>query len=480
VNVGATGRGEPHRTPRRYVLALLLLAAFLVRLPGAQHGLWYDELHTVQQYLPLSWTGVMTSFTTPNNHIFYTLTLKAFDLILPPDLDRDTRVAAWRLWSIMVGTLAVAGVWSVARRALSDRAAIAAAAWFAVWPMAVDLSQQVRGYALVMCLGAASTACLLSLEKMTRRSTLAAVTVHAAYSALVVLMLYTHPLSIVVAVGHFVAVMARSSPRQRWSFVLTTLFIAVVTFRLYARVFAAGMAVASEYVPHQGGLGAIELFLSRTIRQIGARTGPAWIGAPVAAAAVCGAAAMLRRAPFAGLACVTPPLLLVAAGTVWPPLREPRYLPIVAPQLGLLIVAGALWAIDRAAARRRLLAVVLTASAAALCIPGLVSISRYPVQAIREAVVREHPDGFVVVVGLGAPESTFYQPRVVMAFSAQKLGRCLDTGLVKRVVVPYPRFWLEQAEQAELREVIAANFRQTGRYRGRLPEDPDVLEFVPR
>lgn len=457
----------------RIWLALILLLALVVRWPGLGHSLWYDEIYTVQTYLPAEWRGIMTDFAAPNNHILYTLLLKAWNGLVPSGLVLNARIVGWRVLSVVLGTGAVFATWAMAHRMLSARAALAAAAWFAVWPIAVDLSQQLRGYALAMALGAAATALLLHLLRSGCGWWL--------YVLLSIAMLYTHPLTLVVLMGHVAAAWTsrRESSFAFKRFALSTLVIAMGTAQLYGLLIPDALRNAREQanpvVPHS----TPGEYLLDVCRDLGARTGPAWLSLPFVVIAALGGVWLARQNRTAAVAVIVPPALLITAGIVWPPLRETRFLPIIAPQLAVLLLCGALAVISWM--RNRWAAVPLAAYPAACCIAGLATIYRLPVQAIREAMldVRRGVVSRTIAIGLGAPECTLYDPTAVKAFTASDVARLMANTRIGRIVVPYPRTWLEPAAQRELRELFNRSFRIARVYRGRLREDPNVVTYEP-
>src|SRR5262249_16882034 len=127
-------------------------------------------------------------------------------------------------------------------------------------------------------------------------------------------------------------------------------------------------------------------YLLNVARDLGARTGDPWHSLPLLMLAAGGAILFVRRDPGVGVMLLLPPVLLIAAGAAWPPLRQTRFLPIVGPQLALLLIGGT-WAIlDRAAGARRTVSITLGVAGMSYCAFGLINIYRLPVQAIREAV----------------------------------------------------------------------------------------------
>ena len=454
--------------------ALLLIAilALAIRIPGLGHGLWYDELYTVHSYLGHGWGSIATDFSAPNNHIFYTLLLETWDRLLPEQMDRDTKVLAWRLLSVMLGIVAVVCVAWFARGILGRRASVIAAAWFAIWPLAVDLSQQLRGYVLVMALGAAASAMLPELLRGGKRR-------WTVYVSLIVAMLWTHPLSLFVPIGHAAAAcLSRdATPRSRRRFALSALAVAMITAQLYAFLIPDALSSLREQAgPDAPQLAAIP-FLAEACRAVGTRTGWAAVSLPIVLLMMLGGVRLTRQSRATACIALLPPLLLITCALIWPPLRKVRFLALVAPQMCILLAAGAAAAMKLAGRPRRLPAGgAIGLAAIAIAALGLQAVYAYPVQAIREAVGRASLESgaAVCVAGLAARETLFYDDSLIDATTAEKALSLLRTDDIDTVIVPYPRVWLSRTAQDELRRLLESRFRLHRTHRGRLPEDPQV------
>lgn len=122
-------------------LLLLAVAALCMRLPGLSRSLWYDELVTLSSFTRTpyeAWTRQLAA----NNHPLASL-LAWFAGLFGPD---EVRL---RFPFALAGALAA---WALAWSAgvAGRRAALLAGALLACSPGAVLLSQQVRGYALLL------------------------------------------------------------------------------------------------------------------------------------------------------------------------------------------------------------------------------------------------------------------------------------------------------------------------------------------
>lgn len=145
----------PSRRELGALTAILLIAA-AIRILTADYPLWFDELASLVfagEPLRRLWSGWMVRETNPP--LYYSL-LRGW-IALFGDADRTLR-----LLSILIGLTGIAAAWAIARRIGGATAGLAAAALLAVSAAHVDISQQVRGYAL------ADTAALIAMLGMVR------------------------------------------------------------------------------------------------------------------------------------------------------------------------------------------------------------------------------------------------------------------------------------------------------------------------
>ena len=145
----------PSRRELGALLAILLIAA-AIRILTADYPLWFDELASLVfagEPLHRLWSGWMVRETNPP--LYYSL-LRGW-IALFGDADRTLR-----LFSLLIGLTGIAAACAIARRIGGATAGLAAAALLAVSAAHVDISQQVRGYAL------ADTAALVAMLGMVR------------------------------------------------------------------------------------------------------------------------------------------------------------------------------------------------------------------------------------------------------------------------------------------------------------------------
>jgi hypothetical protein len=112
--------------------------------------LWYDEVYTIDVFVSQSAAGIVTDYSAPNNHVFYSLLLRPFYLLY---LASGSELLL-RLPSLLftVGTLAMA--FRVARRWAGLPAGVLATLSLGLTQMFLVHTMQVRGYGLSMFLAA--------------------------------------------------------------------------------------------------------------------------------------------------------------------------------------------------------------------------------------------------------------------------------------------------------------------------------------
>ncbi|HET6882585.1 MAG TPA: hypothetical protein VFI31_20630 [Pirellulales bacterium] len=128
--------------------------------------LWHDEIYTVDHFVSRGPAAIVTDYSLPNNHVFYSLALWPFYLL--SDADFVLRLPSF---FFTVGTLIF--IFSLAYRYSGVVGAVASTSLLGLNQMFLIHTIQVRGYGLSMFL----TACLawLALADSNRRRRLLAV-----------------------------------------------------------------------------------------------------------------------------------------------------------------------------------------------------------------------------------------------------------------------------------------------------------------
>lgn len=187
------GRGpDPGRGTRvdAAVVAILVLACAL-RLYRLDEGLWLDEILTLVQYVRLPLGEIVTSLPNQNQHVLYSILAHASIGIFGE--------SAWS-FRLPAASFGVASVWALydfARRVVSRRESLFAAALLCVSHHHVWFSQNARGYTGGLFFALLSSSLLLRGLAHNRPR------VWLAYGTAVALGGYTHLTMIFVVVAQF-------------------------------------------------------------------------------------------------------------------------------------------------------------------------------------------------------------------------------------------------------------------------------------
>lgn len=128
----------------RWLLAGALLLAAGLRIPGLDRGLWYDEITTLVEFVRLPVSGLLSTYTSLNNHILYSLLAHGSIALF------GEHVWSLRLPAALFGVAGVGAVWLVGRRIGSRAEALFAALLVSTSYHHVWFSQDARGYTGLM------------------------------------------------------------------------------------------------------------------------------------------------------------------------------------------------------------------------------------------------------------------------------------------------------------------------------------------
>jgi 4-amino-4-deoxy-L-arabinose transferase-like glycosyltransferase len=225
-----TGR-EGGRDPHLWILAGLLAAATLLRLPGLAGDLWLDEVFSRTSFVSLPLLRILSTFTSDNQHLLYSLLAK-LSLHLPID-----EAAALRLPALVCG---VASVWALVRLAtplVGRTSAYWAAALMTVSYHHIWFSQNARGYSGLLLATLLATDAFLRLETGGRRRDVWIYAVALAFGAgMHLLMGFVGLAHLLLAAGVVVRGDTEARPAvRRWAVGLAT--GVVLTLALYAPAF---------------------------------------------------------------------------------------------------------------------------------------------------------------------------------------------------------------------------------------------------
>jgi mannosyltransferase len=188
------------RDPTLLLLAILLVAATLLRLHRLGDEAWFDEILTQIRVSRLGLWQIATTYESQNQHLLYSLLAR-----LSIDVFGDT-VAALRAPAAICGVLSVGATFLIGRELLSRREALVGAALLAFSDLHVWFSQNARGYtALSLATLVSSWLLLRALASDRRRSWLG-------YGVVVALGLWVHLTMLFVLVGHGLLVLHHRIP----------------------------------------------------------------------------------------------------------------------------------------------------------------------------------------------------------------------------------------------------------------------------
>jgi len=172
-------------------LLVLILGGVVLRLPGLDAGLWYDEIQTLVQYVRQPMGILITTFDSTNQHLLYSVLARITVLVA------GESAAALRLPSVLLGAASLGAVVVFARRWLPPREGWLAALLLLVSYHHIWFSQNARGYTGLLLGTLAGTSVFLDLLR--RPTTHRQVWTYAVIMALTVL---THVTALVVVAGH--------------------------------------------------------------------------------------------------------------------------------------------------------------------------------------------------------------------------------------------------------------------------------------
>jgi hypothetical protein len=325
---------------RQPAIVLLILLAFFLRANDLdRQALRGDEAATVlYAAMPVTELWELSRITDPHPPLYY--------LLLHP-WQAVVGESAWamRFVGVMAGTLAVAALYRLVRRTLSQNiAAVLAAGLLAVNPLQIWLAQDIRSYPFFTLLGLLSAwalwAALHSRGISTGRWSL--------YVLLTVASLYTHYYTIFLMAfeGLFVLLNARVFWPKRWSWLISQIVIGVLII--------PGLQLAWNFIGQAaGGIDtippAVILQRASTALLTGFTIGDNWglaVSLLMAPVWSIGMISMWRRNRVAGsfwaMFFVLPVVGVIALSLDRPFFKE-RFLIQAQPAFELLLAAGFIW-----------------------------------------------------------------------------------------------------------------------------------------
>ncbi len=220
------GLAEATRTEGAIFIVLLFCAAVL-RLYSLDIGIWFDEMLTHVNYMPLSVGQIVSTYHDANNHVLFSVLAR-----LSLSLFGDT-VWALRLPAVLFGIGSIVALYALARRVASVRESLFAVALMTFSFHHIWFSQNARGYTALLFFSLLSSAWLLdAIRHGSPRKWLL-------YSLAVGLGAFTHLTMGLVALAHFAiwaAALFRATP-YRWNGLFYGFIpVGLLTFQAYALV----------------------------------------------------------------------------------------------------------------------------------------------------------------------------------------------------------------------------------------------------
>jgi hypothetical protein len=214
-------------------LLIILAVAIVLRLPGLNSGLWYDEVATLVEFVRLPVNQLLANYGDQNNHPLFSL-LANISIQLFGE-------SAWtlRLPAFLFGIASIWALFSLAQLVTDKREALFTTILMTVSYHHVWFSQNARGYTGILFWGLLSTGLFLKGCKNNRPF------IWIIYAVSIALGMYTHLTVVFTFISHFLIYVFlvlkqritdhRFSAPVLWpviSFVLVGLF----TFLLYALI----------------------------------------------------------------------------------------------------------------------------------------------------------------------------------------------------------------------------------------------------
>lgn len=323
------------------LLAALTLIALLLRIPGLNDGLWYDEIWTLLDFVRLPAAEIVTSVSELNNHVLYSLSAHFTSLLL------GESAVSLRLPAMVFGVLTVPAMYFLGLQLADRRQALLATAFLVFNYHHVWFSQNARGYsgvALGMVIASILFIRLLTTASPGKRLVVG----YAVVVALTAWLNLTGALIILIhgmiwlglARAHLLGRQARVALPCGAALALSVLLILL----LYAPIldpilqsFAIGNAVAEAHYEWDSGLWTMGEFLHGVTLALPG----GWVAVMVVIVVMlAGITALLRRGlTIAGL-LLLPLLVPVTVSMVVQNIFFPRYVVCALPFILLVGVAG--------------------------------------------------------------------------------------------------------------------------------------------
>ena len=457
-------RASEHVVPWGWI-ALLMVAALLLRAVGLNGGLWFDEIVTLTESVRSPLLKIITEFPGNNQHTLFSVLAHASVALF------GEHPWSLRLPAVLMGVATVPVLYLFAREFAGRAEALLACLLLTVAYHHVWFSQNARGYSALALLTVAGSWLLLRLLRLGRP--IDAVW----YGVVAALGVYAHLTMVFVVASHAILCLAagwlpgQQTARQRRGFVVT-LAIALAggfTVVLYAPVL---MDVKQFFVdrPSEQVVATPTWAVRELLRglQVGLGAGMGALAAGILLLA--GVWSYVRQSLFvAGLLMLPGAVTVLATVAIGRPVF-PRFLFFLIGFGLLVIVRGAVELGRRVSpAHGNAVGSVLIVAMAAASLVALVPNYRYPKQDFEGAMrfVDQHraPMEPVVTVGLtGDVYRTYYGRDWRAVRSLGELQQLRGQG--QRVWVLYTLARYIESDAPDLMRVLRSDCLAAGVFRG--------------
>jgi uncharacterized membrane protein len=184
------------------LVAILMVAGLVLRIPGLNEGLWFDEILTLLKYVPLPAAEIIGNYQSRNNHILYSL-VAHYSVAWFGE-------SAWslRLPAVLFGVATIPAAYYLGRQLASRNEAFLASAFLVVSYHHVWFSQNARGYTGLLLGAVLLSICfirLLTMDKPRYRAVFA-------YAVIAALTSWIHLTAALMVIAHGVTWFAAISP----------------------------------------------------------------------------------------------------------------------------------------------------------------------------------------------------------------------------------------------------------------------------
>ena len=191
----STSAANLEKTPWGWLTAVIAVALIL-RLIQLNSDLWYDEVVTLVESVRLPFDQLLMTYTSPNNHILFTIFAKFCTNLFGE--------SPWsmRLPALIAGMGSLAALYWVGLKITDSRITLLATSLVAVSYHHIWFSQNARGYTGMLLLTLIGTG--LFLEGLRRREP----KIWLAYALVLALAMYTHLSAVFAFMGHGIIFLA--------------------------------------------------------------------------------------------------------------------------------------------------------------------------------------------------------------------------------------------------------------------------------